>query len=150
MTKLFSTTIFFFLCTFCFAQKGAALSFQKIWSGKNSEIYDESLTTINSEKEYKALCEKIKDPLKPAVPDKVDFNKEIVIFYFAGDQTNGADVSKVEKVNNEILITIDRFSASRNCHDAALLVTPYFLIKLQKCPECTVRYVSQVKIINCE
>ena len=150
MTKLSVTSIFLFFCSFCFAQKGTTITFQKIWNGKNSEIYDESLTTINSEKEYNALWEKIKDPLKPTVLEKVDFNTEIVIAYFAGDQTNGTDVSKVEKVNNEILITIDRFSASRNCHDAALLITPYFLIKIQKCSECIVRYVSQVKIINCD
>jgi len=150
MIKLLNTFIFLFLCTFCFAQKENALPFQKIWNGKNSEIYEESLTTISSEKEYKTLWDKIKDPLKPTDPDKVDFEKEIVIAYFAGDQTNGTEVSKVEKVKNEILITITRFSASRNCHDTALLITPYFIIKIQKCPQCAVRYISQVKIINCD
>ena len=105
---------------------------------------------ILNEKEYSELWNSIKDYNKPTKPDSVDFKNYIVIAYFAGDQTNGTEVKKVEKSGKEITVTYSRLSYDRNCHDARLLVTPYTIIRIIKQNDCSYKFDTEVKIVTCE
>jgi hypothetical protein len=119
---------------------------------KNSEIYDGKYFIIRSVEEWKSIKERsvVKDTNILKTISAIDFTNQALILYFAGSQCNGAEVSDVAEENGMISINMNRLSYDRGCHDAALLVTPWLLIRFAAKKGDTVTVNENVKLVNCD
>lgn len=150
MIKLGIVLFFVLIFTSSFSQQ--KIGFSYLDSGKNSNIYQQKYYLIKSIGDWNNVKEKNIISSKEIIEAvlKNDYNENILLFYFAGDQCNGVEMNNVICQKNEIVINVNHISLMPECHNAALLVTPWMLISFKAKKNDKIIVDDNVKIIRCD
>ena len=119
---------------FAFRQSDNKVIWQELRSGRNSGVYETStkLITDTSDLHHLITDVKKKDYIVKIDDKEVDFNKQSLLVYFAGEDVNAIKMDSVIMKNDKLLVFIDRIEFSRGCYEATLLVSPYLILKIDK------------------
>jgi hypothetical protein len=156
MKRIVYALIFFsasgFLLSSFFSGERNKIRFQTIWYGKNSGVFEKKAVIISSAAEFKKEWDKIaaKDFSMPDSVPVVDFKTKKIIFCYAGDQTNGIQIDSTIIESNTLTIYERNISLGPDCHEAALLVTPFEIIEVTNAGWKTVMENSRVKVEDCK
>src|ERR1035438_8664201 len=91
---------------FAFKQSDNKVIWQELWSGRNSAIYKTSTSLINDTSDLHHLINEVikKDYIAKIDDNEVDFNKQSLLVYFAGEDVNDIKMDSVIMQNNKLLI----------------------------------------------
>jgi hypothetical protein len=119
---------------FGFKQTDNKLIWQEVWKSRNSGIYKTSTRLITDTSDLHRLITDVKkkDYTVKIEDNEVDFNNQSLLVYFAGEDVNDIKMDSIIMNNNKLLVYIDRIEFSRGCYEAALLVSPYLVLKINK------------------
>ncbi|HXC06305.1 MAG TPA: hypothetical protein VNZ86_16220 [Bacteroidia bacterium] len=147
------TGIIFLALLFC-----SALSFvtEPVWSlaasGKNCGVMEKKTVIYHSKKAMlRAWAELRKaDPGLELNPPPVDFRKQMLVACYAGSQCNGLRADSVWIGEGILHIRLLRLSIKAGCHNAALLVTPWVWLKVNRVGWNVLKEQEKLEIRECD
>lgn len=148
------TQLAIFLFPFLFVLSTAAqtpITYVYLDRENNSNVFDKKYYIIRSLDEWNKIKERTvvrnKETLKAI--EEIDFSKQALLLYFAGDQCNDVELGSLDRTLFEIAIHIQHLSYDSNCPNAKLLVTPWLLIRFNAKPDINITLTENIKLVHC-